>query len=145
MASRRTLFFSTLLRVSPALALRPLASPLVTRSLHQLRSPSALAVAAPSFAARIGAVRMMSSDTVVGRCKDKITTALEPKEVDVQGAFDDPNGAHITIYCVSEKFEGKRSLARQQMVYKAIWDEMDGQGGTVHAVDTMQLKAPSEV
>ena len=37
------------------------------------------------------------------------------------------------------------SLARQQMVYKAIWDEMDGQGGTVHAVDTMQLKAPSEV
>jgi stress-induced morphogen len=47
-------------------------------------------------------------------------------QIQVDGAFDDPNGSHITIYCVSEKFEGKRSLARQQMVFKAIWDEMQG-------------------
>ena len=71
--------------------------------------------------------------------------ALEPKELEIKGAYDDPNGSHITIYCVSDKFEGKRSLARQQMVFKAIWNIMDGQGGTVHAVDTMTLKAPSEL
>ena len=65
-----------------------------------------------------------------------------PKELEVQGAFDDPNGSHITIYCVSEAFEGKRSLQRQQLVFKAIWEEMQG---PVHAVDTMVLKAPSEV
>ena len=31
------------------------------------------------------------------------------------------------------------------MVFKAIWEEMQGQGGNVHAVDTMVLKSPSEV
>ena len=67
------------------------------------------------------------------------------QKLEVKGMFDDPNGSHITIECVAEAFEGKRSLARQQMVFKAIWAEMDGQGGTVHAVDTMVLKSPSEV
>lgn len=64
--------------------------------------------------------------TVVGTCKAKIEAALSPKELEVTGAFDDPNGSHITVFCVSEKFEGKRSLARQQMVFKAIWEEMQG-------------------
>ena len=80
--------------------------------------------------------------TVVDTCTDKITAALEPTELKVTGAYDDPNGSHITIYCVADKFEGKRSLARQQMVFKAIWQEMQG---PVHAVDTMILKAPSEL
>ena len=75
-------------------------------------------------------------------CKAKIAAALAPKEIEVKGAYDDPNGSHITIYCVSDAFEGKRSLARQQMVFKAIWEEMQG---AVHAVDTMTLKAPSEL
>lgn len=58
--------------------------------------------------------------------RDKIAAALDPVEIRVDGAYDDPNGSHITIFCVSEQFEGKRSLARQQMVFKAIWDEMQG-------------------
>lgn len=90
-------------------------------------------------------------------------------EVKVTGAYDDPNGSHITVYCVAEAFEGKRSLARQQMVMKALWDELQGTrtprapegaagciarmltqrppgpAGPVHAVDTMVLKTPSEV
>lgn len=37
------------------------------------------------------------------------------------------------------------ALPRVQMVFKAIWSEMQGQGGNVHAVDQMVLKAPSEV
>jgi len=79
---------------------------------------------------------------VVAQCEDKIISALSPTEIKVEGAYDDPNGSHITIYCVSEAFEGKRSRQRQQMVIKAIWDEMQG---PVHAVNTMVLKAPSEV
>ncbi len=57
------------------------------------------------------------------------------------GAYDDPNGSHISIVFVSEKFEGKRAVQRQQMVYKAIWEEL---AGPVHAVDSMICKTPSE-
>ena len=94
---------------------------------------------------RASAFRMVATEpdrTVVDTCKAKITEALKPAELEVTGAYDDPNGSHITIYCVSEQFEGKRSLARQQLVFKAIWEEMQG---PVHAVDTMVLKAPSEL
>jgi BolA protein len=57
------------------------------------------------------------------------------------GAFDDPNGSHISIVVVSDKFEGKRAVQRQQMVYKAIWEEL---AGPVHAVDSMICKTPTE-
>ena len=57
------------------------------------------------------------------------------------GAYDDPNGSHISIEVVSPKFEGKRPVQRQQLVYKAIWQELQG---PVHAVDSMVCKAPSE-
>ena len=80
--------------------------------------------------------------TVVDTCKAKITAALSPHELEVQGAYDDPNGSHISIYCVSDAFEGKRSMQRQQIVFKAIWDEMQG---PVHAVDRMILKTPAEL
>jgi stress-induced morphogen len=69
---------------------------------------------------------------------------LETDQVSVTGAFDDPNGSHIAIEVVSAQFEGKRSVQRSQLVYKAIWDEMDGQGGAVHAIDSMICKTPSE-
>ena len=34
------------------------------------------------------------------------------------GAYDDPNGSHISIEVVSSKFEGRRAVQRQQLVYK---------------------------
>ena len=42
-------------------------------------------------------------------------------------------------------FEGLSTLKRQQLVYKAIWEEMGGDGGEgrVHAVDGMKLTTPS--
>ena len=130
---------SLLLRVTP-LAVR--AAPRAALPLAGARAlPAALSARPP----RATALRMLSAGpdrTVVGTCKEKISAALDCKELEIQGAYDDPNGSHITIYCVSEAFEGKRSLARQQMVFKAIWEEMQG---PVHAVDTMVLKAPSEV
>ena len=57
------------------------------------------------------------------------------------GAYDDPNGSHISIEVVSTKFEGKRAVQRQQLVYKAIWEELQG---PVHAVDSMVCKTPDE-
>jgi stress-induced morphogen len=57
------------------------------------------------------------------------------------GAYDDPNGSHIKIEVVSTMFEGKRAMQRQQLVYKAIWEEMQG---AVHAVDSMVCKTPDE-
>ena len=62
----------------------------------------------------------------------------------VKSSNDDPNGAHITIECISEKFKGLRSMQRQQLLYKAIWDEMSD-GGQVHAVDSIIAKTPEEV
>jgi len=137
-----------LLRVSPALAMKPVvarAGPLVARQLTQVRTAPALTA---SVHGRVGVARMLCAAagpdrTVVDTCKEKISAALEPTEIEVKGAFDDPNGSHITVFCVSEAFEGKRSMPRQQMVYKAIWEELET--GRVHAVDTMVLKSPSEV
>jgi hypothetical protein len=46
--------------------------------------------------------------------------ALKPVKLEVIPAYGDPNGSHITILVVSEAFEGKRALQRQQMVYKVL-------------------------
>lgn len=42
---------------------------------------------------------------------------------------------------MAEVFEGKRSVERQRMVYKAIWEELQG---AVHAVDSLVTLAPNE-
>ena len=67
--------------------------------------------------------------------------ALETEDVKVTGAYDDPNGSHISIEVVSSMFEGKRPVQRQQLVYKALWEELQG---PVHAVDAMICKTPQE-
>jgi stress-induced morphogen len=80
--------------------------------------------------------------SIVSICQEKIQKALETKDVIVTGAYDDPNGSHISIQVVSPMFEGKRAVQRQQIVYKAIWEELQG---PVHAVDSMVCKTPEEV
>eukprot|EP00890_Picochlorum_soloecismus_P005833 jgi/Picsp_1/6250/NSC_03604-R1_transcription regulator len=70
----------------------------------------------------------------------KIQEALETEDVqvtDVQG-----DGRHVEIVVVSSQFEGKSSVNRQRMVYKAIWEELQD---AVHAVDAMVTKTPGEV
>lgn len=91
--------------------------------------------------------RFMSSEdggadtSIVEICRKKITDALGTETVEVQGAFDDPNGSHVSIVVISDKFEGKRAVQRQQMVYKALWEELQG---PLHAVDSMVCKTPEE-
>ncbi len=50
--------------------------------------------------------------------------------------------SQIQIDCVSEAFDGKSRIQRQRLVYKAIWDELNG---PVHAVDSIVAKTPKEV
>lgn len=59
----------------------------------------------------------------------------------VKSHNDDPNGSHIAVKVVSPLFEGKNRVQRQQMVYKAIWEEMQG---PIHAVDELVCKTPQE-
>ena len=99
------------------------------------------ALRAPVFSA----ARMSSAaggPTVTSQCQEKIKAGLDAQQVEVQGAYDDPNGSHITIFAVAAAFEGKSALQRQQLVYKQIWAELQG---PVHAVDKMILKTPAEL
>eukprot|EP00270_Netrium_digitus_P008780 TRINITY_DN263_c0_g1_i1.p1 TRINITY_DN263_c0_g1~~TRINITY_DN263_c0_g1_i1.p1 ORF type:complete len:194 (+),score=34.69 TRINITY_DN263_c0_g1_i1:54-584(+) len=72
--------------------------------------------------------------------REKIKEALEAESVVVKDASGD--GRHVVIEVVSSAFEGKRSVDRQRMVYRAIWEELQS---AVHAVDSLTTKAPSEV
>ncbi len=104
----------------------------------------------------------------IATAKEKIRLALKPAHLSVTSTHDDPNGSHISITVVSEMFEGVSRVKRQvstvsacvvcanynnqldrirhypvqQMVYKSIWEEMQG---AIHAVDSMVCKTPSEV
>jgi stress-induced morphogen len=112
-----------------ASATKPAASLLLPRLMH-LSAVRPLGATIQPLAPLAQQSRMMQSTfgdkTVVQTCIDKITDAISPAELKVEGAFDDPNGSHISIYCVAEQFEGLRSMKRQQLVYKAIWEEMQG-------------------
>mmetsp|Transcript_42597 Transcript_42597/g.114044 ORF Transcript_42597/g.114044 Transcript_42597/m.114044 type:complete len:82 (-) Transcript_42597:50-295(-) len=72
----------------------------------------------------------------------KLREALDPVKLEVIPAYGDPNGSHVSLRVVSKQFEGKRSMQRQQMVYKVLWDELQSQ--KIHAVDKMEVLTPQE-
>ncbi|OAY44534.1 protein BOLA4, chloroplastic/mitochondrial [Manihot esculenta] len=69
----------------------------------------------------------------------KIKEELNAESVTVKDAYGD--GRHVSIDVISSAFEGQSAVNRQRMVYKAIWEELQS---TVHAVDQMTTKTPSE-
>ncbi|KAI5670031.1 hypothetical protein M9H77_19884 [Catharanthus roseus] len=69
----------------------------------------------------------------------KIKEQLDADSVTVKDAYGD--GRHVSIDVISSAFEGQSALNRQRMVYKAIWEELQN---TVHAVDQMTTRTPSE-
>lgn len=71
--------------------------------------------------------------------ENKIREQLSAESVVVNDAYGD--GRHVSIDVVSSAFEGKSAVNRQRMVYKAIWEELQT---TVHAVDQMTTRTPSE-
>ncbi|XP_059667453.1 protein BOLA4, chloroplastic/mitochondrial [Cornus florida] len=69
----------------------------------------------------------------------KIKEHLNAESVSVKDAYGD--GRHVSIDVISSAFEGQSAVNRQRMVYKAIWEELQN---TVHAVDQMTTKTPTE-
>ena len=69
----------------------------------------------------------------------KIRAALDADSVVVADASGD--GQHVFIEVVAAAFDGKKTMERQRMVYKAIWEEL---ASTVHAVDGMTTRTPGE-
>ncbi|GAA4324956.1 BolA family transcriptional regulator [Pigmentiphaga soli] len=64
-----------------------------------------------------------------------IVDGLPCQHVEVQG-----DGQHFEAVIVSAAFEGKRSLARHQMVYAALGDKMRAE---IHAL-SMRTLTPAE-
>lgn len=96
---------------------------------------------------RTQTLRMMTTeagggeDTVMSTVEQKLKKALEPTKLVVEPTYGDPNGAHVSIYVVSEAFEGQNVVKRHRTVYGAIWDELQG---PIHAVDQLVTKTPAE-
>mmetsp|Transcript_20733 Transcript_20733/g.50699 ORF Transcript_20733/g.50699 Transcript_20733/m.50699 type:complete len:152 (-) Transcript_20733:186-641(-) len=80
-------------------------------------------------------------DTVVAGAKRKLMEEFKPTKLDVIPAYDDPNGSHVAIRVTSEAFEGKNTVQRHRMVYKTLWEELQG---PIHAVDELITKTPAE-
>lgn len=89
----------------------------------------------------VGSDASPSDDLVVTSIQKKLQSALSPQRLDVRPTYGDLNGAHISIDVVSDAFEGLSMVKRQQLVYKAIWDELQG---PVHAVDRLTTSTPRE-
>jgi acid stress-induced BolA-like protein IbaG/YrbA len=68
--------------------------------------------------------------------KDKIKAHIVCQYVDVSG-----DGHHFNAYVVSDAFEGKNSVARQQLVYASVKKEIAT--GDLHAL-SIKTKTPNE-
>jgi acid stress-induced BolA-like protein IbaG/YrbA len=68
--------------------------------------------------------------------KQYIAQGLECEVLEVKG-----DGQHFEARIVSKHFEGKRLIARHQLVYAALGDRMKAQ---IHAL-SMKTLAPSEL
>lgn len=80
------------------------------------------------------------TNALMDSMRAKICEALETDTCTVTDLYGD--GRHVSIDVVSKAFEGKNSMQRQRMVYKAIWLELQE---AVHAVDSMNTKTPQEL
>jgi acid stress-induced BolA-like protein IbaG/YrbA len=67
--------------------------------------------------------------------------ALIKNGMDVQELSVDGDGYHYELTVVSDAFENKRTLARQQMVYALLSEEI--KAGNLHAL-TIKTMTPTE-
>ncbi|MEQ4619355.1 MAG: BolA family protein [Corticimicrobacter sp.] len=67
-----------------------------------------------------------------------IEAGLSCTHVQVEG-----DGAHFQALIVSTAFEGKRTVARHQLVYAALGDRIQGSNAEIHAL-AMTTLTPAE-
>ena len=77
------------------------------------------------------------ADETIAKLRDAIRATLPDADIEVSGG-----GGHFVIRVVSPAFEGKRTLARQRLVYDAIGPLMKGENAPVHAVDRLTTQTP---
>ena len=71
------------------------------------------------------------------RIREAVSEALPDAVIDVTG-----EGNHFSLRVESAAFDGKRTLARQRLVLRAIAHLMKGDGAPVHAIDRLETVAP---
>ncbi|KAI8465186.1 MAG: hypothetical protein J3K34DRAFT_388054 [Monoraphidium minutum] len=123
-------------RVAPAGAAAPLPAAAAAAGAP---STSGRRLVAAHAADASGAEAGQVSAELMTSMEAKIRDALDAQAVRVQDMYGD--GRHVSIDVVAAAFEGKNSVARQRLVYKAIWLELQD---AVHAVDAMSTKTPEE-
>ncbi len=86
--------------------------------LHGIAHRPSIAGTSGRRAARLSAVPLQISppaDETIAKLRDAIRAALPDADIEVSGG-----GGHFAIRVVSPVFEGKRTLARQRLIYDAI-------------------------
>lgn len=84
------------------------------------------------------------------RITNTISKALEPKVFEIVNESHMHSGprteSHFKVFVVSNAFQNKGRVERQQLVYKLLQDEFEASavGGALHAL-SMRLKTPEEV
>ncbi len=76
-------------------------------------------------------------DETIAELRQVIERAIPDCKVQITGG-----GGHFEIRVVSVAFEGKKTLAKQRMVYSAISHLMSGDNPPVHAVDRLETSVP---
>ena len=77
------------------------------------------------------------SETVCIDVKAAIEAALPDATAQVRGG-----GGHYEIVVTSASFEGKPTVDKQRIVYRAIKHLMAGDEAPVHAVDRLECRVP---
>jgi acid stress-induced BolA-like protein IbaG/YrbA len=72
------------------------------------------------------------------KLRSAIATALPDAVIEVKSG----GPGHYELVVVSELFEGKSLVKKQQLVYAAIADLMKGDNAPVHAIDRLQARLP---
>jgi acid stress-induced BolA-like protein IbaG/YrbA len=80
------------------------------------------------------------SDGTAQALREAILKALPEAQVNVTTGTP----GHFEIKVVSEAFEGKSRVKKQQMIYGSIAHLMKGENAPVHAVDRLHTLLPSE-
>ena len=83
--------------------------------------------------------------SMADQIRDRLNEALKPIHIEVADEshmHNVPKGAesHFNVFVVSEVFNGARSVARHQAVYRALAAEM---AGSIHAL-ALKTMAPAE-
>lgn len=75
---------------------------------------------------------------VLAAIEAAVKAALPDAQVSARGG-----GGHFEIDVVSKAFEGKRTLARHQLVLAAVAPLMEGAAAPVHAIDRLKTDLPA--